>query len=91
MKSVSAPVDADVGDSALSLAELGVEGVGLDLEFLDDVGGRDVRSGDFIGVGGGRGGRSVEGDVVQVAAGSTHGEINDVGSLKWTVEAHAAR
>jgi len=35
---VGAAFDADVGDAALGLSELGVEGVGLHLEFLHDVG-----------------------------------------------------
>ena len=90
VETIGAAFDADIGDAALSLAELGVEGVGLHLEFLDDVGGGHVGSGDFVGVGGGGSGRPVDGDVVKVAARSAHGKIDDVGGFEGTVEADAA-
>ena len=87
---VGAALDADVGDAALGLAELGVEGVGLDLELLHDVGGRHVGGGDFEGIGGGGGRRAVNRDVVQVALGAAHREVDDVGGFERTVQADAA-
>ena len=68
MEAVGAALDAHVGHAALRLAELGVEGVGLDPELLHDVGGRHVGCGHFEGIGGGGGRRAVNRDVVQVAA-----------------------
>src|SRR5262249_15050705 len=93
---VGARLDADVGDPALRLPELGVEGGGLDLKLLDDVGGRHVGGDYLVAIGRGRGRRAVEGYVAEVAARSTHGEADDVGRLKGTIqtgiagECHAA-
>src|SRR5205085_10426338 len=42
VETVGAALDADVGDAALGLPELRVEGVGLNFELLHDVGRRNV-------------------------------------------------
>src|SRR6266508_2851939 len=51
---IRARLDADAGHAAFGVAELGVEGRGLDFEFLDDVRGRHVRRDHLVGVGRGR-------------------------------------
>ena len=78
------------GCAALGLAELRVEGRGLDLELLDDVGGRHVRGGHLVPVGAEVVGRAVDGDVVQAAARAAHGKVDDVGRLEGAVQADAA-
>ncbi len=65
---------------------MGIEGVGLHLEFLHDVRWRHVRRGDFVGVGGGGGWRPVYRYVVQIAARPTHGKVDDMCWFKRTIE-----
>ena len=90
VEGVGPALDADVGDAALGLAELGVEGVGLHLELLHDVGRRHIGRSHFIGIGGRGSGRAINRNVVQVAAGSTHGEVDDMGRLERAIQADAA-
>src|ERR1035438_1710697 len=87
---VGARFDADVGHAALRLAELRIEGGRLHLELLHDVGGGHVGRRHLEGIGARSGGRAVDGDVVQQAAGSAHREVHDVGGFEGTIETHAA-
>src|SRR5262245_38607076 len=57
---VRSRLDAKVGHAAFGVAEAGVESRGLDLEFLDQVLGRNERSDDFAGVGRGGAGHAVD-------------------------------
>ena len=84
-------LDADAGDAALGVAELGVESRGLHLELLDEVGGRDVGRDDLVLVRGGRARRAVDQQVAAVAARPVEGEADDVGRLVGPVQALAAR
>ena len=87
---VGAGFDADVGDTALRLPELCVEGRGLHLEFLHDVGGRHVGRRHLVGIGARSGRRAVDRHVVQQAAGAAHREVHNVGRLERTVQPDAA-
>ena len=90
MEIVGAGFDADVGDAALRLPELGIEGGGLHFELLHDVRGRHVGGGHLVGIGARSGGRAVDGDIVEQAAGAAHGEVDDVGGFEGAIQTDAA-
>ncbi len=79
-------LDAHAGDAALGVAELSVEGRGLDLELLDEVGRRDVARDDLVGVGRGRARSPVDQQVAAVAARAVVGEPDDVRRLVGPVQ-----
>ena len=90
MEIVGTGFDTDVSHTALRLPELRIEGRRLHLELLHDIGGRHIRRCNLVGVGARRGGRTVDRDIVQQAAGSAHGEVHDVGRLERTIQPDAA-
>jgi hypothetical protein len=83
---VRARLDRQVDHAAFGIARRRVEGRGLHLELLDDVGRRDVGGDDFVGVGG-RGARhAVDRQVVAVAARTRHRVADDVRRLEGAIE-----
>src|SRR5262249_10233603 len=77
--------------AAFSVAELRVKGCGLDLEFLNDVGGRNVGGDDLVAVGPCGAGRAVDSEITPVGAGSADRESDYMGWLEWAIESLIAR
>ena len=86
MEAVRPGLDADAGHTALGVAELGVEGRGLDPELLNEIGGRDVGRDDLVGVRGGGARRAVDQQVAAVAARAVVGVPDDVRRLVRPVQ-----
>src|SRR5215813_3539375 len=90
MQRIRARLDTDAGHSAFGVAELRIKGGGLDFEFLDDVGGRDVRRRDFVGVRSGCAGDAVNRQVAAVSARTVHCISDDVRRLEGAVQLRIA-
>ena len=84
-------LDHQVGHTTFGVPGAGVECRGLDLELLDKVGWRHVRSDDFAGVRRRRARHAVNGQVAAVAARAIHRVADDVRRLERPVETRRAR
>ena len=88
---VGARLDHQVGHATFGVPDAGVERRGLDLELLDDVGRRHVRSDDLAGVRRRRARHAVNRQVAAVAARAVHRVADDVRRLEGPVETRRAR
>src|SRR6187549_3610825 len=86
MKIVGTRLKADIGNAALRVAEAGIEGGCLYLEFRDHVRWGNIGRNDFVRICRRRTGSAVDRQVAAVGASAIHGETDNVGRLKWTVE-----
>ena len=86
VEAVRSGPDAHAGDAALGIAELRVEGRGLDPELLDHIGLRDVGRDDLVGVGRRGARRAVDQQVAAVAARAIHGVPDDVRRLERPIQ-----